>query len=517
MRIIAVLLASMLLLVAMVGGAAGVDGADPGEAPPVEADLAVAADVALAAGGGGTTHFEDVPAGFTHAAAIDWMVSAGISSGCAPGRFCPGEPVTRAQLASLLSKALDLPAAADAGFADVPAGSTHAAGINAVVAAGISQGCGDGRFCPGQAVTRAQLATLFTGAFELPAAPSAGFRDVPADSTHAAGINALAASGITQGCSHDRFCPGQAVTRAQLASLLKAGLHDTAPTMVDDLCDLEGLVAHRVGPVVAEPVPGVVDACRFVGETSVLLVRNLDVSGDPFAVSEDEQHSGLGWAPVGGVGDDAGWRLATDEPFAVGEPMLLVQVGTSTLAVQLTCDDGAEMGLHDHVQVAKKVLVPALGHGSTLPPPGDSPAPEPDKPDEDCDADAGGSPGTVSPDDDCDDDGPDPTPHDPGHDPGHDPDKPDPTRPCLPSDGSLVTYVKETGREVQFCATDLMHLDLACRPAPPGDLLPNGTYTTEPCLYIEEVIDGVEVCETIVYTLAAWERIIQGPGWILAD
>ena len=46
------------------------------------------------------------------------------------------------------------------------------------------------------------------------------------DSTHAAGIDALAAAGITAGCSTEplRYCPDNPVTRAQMATFLTRAL-----------------------------------------------------------------------------------------------------------------------------------------------------------------------------------------------------------------------------------------------------------------------------------------------------
>lgn len=52
-------------------------------------------------------------------------------------------------------------AAATGRFSDVSPGSTHSAGINWAVDAGITEGCGDGSaFCPDRPTTRAQMATF---------------------------------------------------------------------------------------------------------------------------------------------------------------------------------------------------------------------------------------------------------------------------------------------------------------------------------------------------------------------
>ena len=70
-----------------------------------------------------------------------------------------------------------------------------------------------------------------SGALDLPAASPAGFTDT-AGNVHAANIDALAAAGITLGCSTDplRYCPDQPVTRAQMASFLHRALRQRSST-----------------------------------------------------------------------------------------------------------------------------------------------------------------------------------------------------------------------------------------------------------------------------------------------
>ncbi len=60
-----------------------------------------------------------------------------------------------------------------------------------------------------------------------PAPATATFTDVPTDYWAFQGIEALAASGITQGCGGSNFCPDDNVTRAQMATFLARalGLH----------------------------------------------------------------------------------------------------------------------------------------------------------------------------------------------------------------------------------------------------------------------------------------------------
>ena len=52
--------------------------------------------------------FSDVPTSDPFFQAIEALAASGITSGCAAGQFCPNQPVTRAEMAKFLAKALGL-------------------------------------------------------------------------------------------------------------------------------------------------------------------------------------------------------------------------------------------------------------------------------------------------------------------------------------------------------------------------------------------------------------------------
>ena len=169
--------------------------------------------------------FTDIQ-GNVHRENIERIAKAGITVGCSSpdsNRFCPDRGVTRAQMATFVARALNLPEPTRDYFIDDD-GTTHEESINRLAEAGITQGCNvadDNRFCPDQVVTRAQMATFLARALDL-APGSASFTDI-GDSPHRANIERVAAAGITQSCNppeNDRFCPGQVVTRAQMATFL---------------------------------------------------------------------------------------------------------------------------------------------------------------------------------------------------------------------------------------------------------------------------------------------------------
>ena len=155
---------------------------------------------------------------------IIWMAEAGITSGCGSGNFCPKRTVTREQMASFLARALNLPASSTDFFADDET-SGHEADINRLAASGITGGCAEGKFCPTRAVTREQMASFLSRALDLAPSPTDFFTDDEA-SAHENDVNRLAASGVTGGCAANRFCPSVNVTREQMAAFLHRALRD---------------------------------------------------------------------------------------------------------------------------------------------------------------------------------------------------------------------------------------------------------------------------------------------------
>ena len=151
-------------------------------------------------------------------AEIEWLASSGITQGCDPQRFCPGEPVTRGQMASFLSRALALPVGSPDFFSD-DAGSPHEEAINAIRAAGLTSGCAPTEFCPHASTTREQMATFLARSLGLPGSPTDFFTD-DIGSIHEGDINALRDSEITLGCSETTFCPTTKVSREQMAAFL---------------------------------------------------------------------------------------------------------------------------------------------------------------------------------------------------------------------------------------------------------------------------------------------------------
>jgi hypothetical protein len=174
------------------------------------------------------TTFADVASNYWAWRWIEGLSSAGVTSGCGGGNYCPTTPVTRDQMAVFLLKAKHgtsySPPAASGLFLDVPTNHWAAAWIERLAAEGITSGCGGGNYCPGQPVTRDQMAVFLLkakhGTSYSPPAASGVFLDVPTNYWAAAWIERLAAEGITGGCGGGNYCPATPVTRDQMAVFL---------------------------------------------------------------------------------------------------------------------------------------------------------------------------------------------------------------------------------------------------------------------------------------------------------
>jgi hypothetical protein len=202
--------------------------------------LALSAGIAVAVPTSAGAQSTELPPGGTfvdddnsvHEGEIEAIAAIGITVGCNPpanDRFCPEQVVTRAEMAAFLARALSLGEASVDPFSDID-GSVHASSINSIYAAGITKGCNpptNNAYCPGDSITREEMASMLARAFHLPPAPADGpFVDIDY-SVHAANINALAEAGITHGCNppdNDEFCPTHVVTREQMASFLARAL-----------------------------------------------------------------------------------------------------------------------------------------------------------------------------------------------------------------------------------------------------------------------------------------------------
>ena len=176
--------------------------------------------------------FTDVPRDHWAWSYIERLYAAGITGGCAtdPLLYCPGGNVTRAQMAVFLERGIhgsdyQPPEVEHSSFGDVSDTFWAKNWIEALYNDGVTSGCGNGNFCPGGNVTRAQMAVFLLRAehgadYTPPQVEHSRFNDVLDDFWAKDWIEQLAEEGITSGCGGGNYCPGSSVTRAQMAVFL---------------------------------------------------------------------------------------------------------------------------------------------------------------------------------------------------------------------------------------------------------------------------------------------------------
>jgi len=210
-------------------------------------EILEATGFALALGGPGydgvqtwTLHlgnsFPDVTTAHNFYGFIENLFHNGVTGGCAAGNYCPGDAVTRAQMAVFLLKASMgsdhvPPPCTGTVFDDVPCtGGIFDPWIEELAGLGITGGCSvtPPLYCPGNTVTRGQMAVFLLKALEGPAydppdcvgvfddvacTPGTGFSDF---------IEELFARQITGGCSvtPPLYCPSNPNNRGQMAVFL---------------------------------------------------------------------------------------------------------------------------------------------------------------------------------------------------------------------------------------------------------------------------------------------------------
>jgi len=177
--------------------------------------------------------FTDVPISHWAYDYIEKLYAAGITAGCGDGKYCPDDQVTRAQMAVFIERAIygssfD-PPPADGLFADVPVNYWAADWIEQFYWDGITSGCdtSTSKYCPDNPVTRAEMALFLLKAkhygenYEPPTATGL-FADVSPSLWAADWIEQLYHEGITTGCGDNplAYCPDGQVTRGQMAAFL---------------------------------------------------------------------------------------------------------------------------------------------------------------------------------------------------------------------------------------------------------------------------------------------------------
>lgn len=158
--------------------------------------------------------------------AVVWAVERGVTTGTGPNTFSPYRPCTRAEVVTLLWRALGLDEGSvrstDNPFADVDDGDYFRDAVLWAAEYGITTGTDERHFSPDKACTRAEVVTfLWRSHFPMEVVMDGGsFRDVNARDYYYLPVNWAVKEGITTGTGEGTFSPDMVCTRSQVVTFL---------------------------------------------------------------------------------------------------------------------------------------------------------------------------------------------------------------------------------------------------------------------------------------------------------
>jgi hypothetical protein len=160
---------------------------------------------------------------------IDYVVGRGLFSGTSDTAFTPDTAMGRGMLITVLGR---LSGAAVSGyrqnsFTDVATDKYYAPYIEWAYKKGIIQGIGNSQFAPDRAVTREEIAVIFTNyakatGYKLPVTREATAYedDSSIGSVYRTAVTAMQQAGIMMGGSGNKFNPKAGATRAEVAAMI---------------------------------------------------------------------------------------------------------------------------------------------------------------------------------------------------------------------------------------------------------------------------------------------------------
>ncbi|HCG99179.1 MAG TPA: hypothetical protein DE036_05105 [Actinobacteria bacterium] len=167
-----------------------------------------------------TVSFTDVSSSAWHKRYIDMLVARGIISGYPDGTFRPDNNVTRAEFAKMVCIAKDwVPGDPPAiSFNDVATDHWACGYIENVKSNVVIVGYPDGSYGPGKSITRAEIAAIVSRLLNLEAG-TGSFKDI---SSHWAQgfICSCYGAGIINGYNDNTFKPNNPATRAEAAKMI---------------------------------------------------------------------------------------------------------------------------------------------------------------------------------------------------------------------------------------------------------------------------------------------------------
>lgn len=218
-----------------------------------------------------TPVYNDVDGHWAEEAILRWS-EYGVLEG-SEGLFAPDRELTRAQLATIITRLLNLKPAESAGFRDVAPEAWYADYIDRCAAAGIMQG-DQGMARPDDPITREETMVMLGRALNIKPAEDGsldGFADKDHVSDWAAGyVAALINSGIVNGVG-DRLAPRNNIDRASTVTILHRAITGYANEAGQTIKTEDGIVVVAAPDVTVTGSADSVLVAQGAGEGTVTL------------------------------------------------------------------------------------------------------------------------------------------------------------------------------------------------------------------------------------------------------
>lgn len=169
--------------------------------------------------------YSDVANDDPFATEIKTVSQLGLMKGYSDGSFKPKANITRAELATIIYRALGNPETSGTNhFKDVPANAFYSNAVNYLADQQISNGYVDGTFKPNIPITREEAAKLLALSLGYSSNQNANFTDVPATNIFSSYIQALVEAGVINGTSATTFSPKAPIKREETAAIITRNL-----------------------------------------------------------------------------------------------------------------------------------------------------------------------------------------------------------------------------------------------------------------------------------------------------
>jgi hypothetical protein len=228
-----------------------------------------------------TEGFADVPSTHWASSTINAWKSFDVISGVDNNRFAPDQPVTRAQMAQILTNLMGYNQKLTKNFADVAPSAWYFDAVQLAAHAGTMTGTDENYFSPDESITREQVMAAMAIAFDIqPSVTNADFADISSVSTWALPyVNAMVAGGYVSGMD-GKINPKDTATRAQVLTIIDnmaAAYHNQPITYTGDV---NGNVILRAdGSALSDAIVyGNLIVAEGIGEGAVTL-NNVIITG----------------------------------------------------------------------------------------------------------------------------------------------------------------------------------------------------------------------------------------------